>query len=62
VQGSKAKRVAGQILTAGEITAHNTFDNPNVVQPAPFNGAKVTDDGFEAVLPAKSIVVLEIGE
>jgi alpha-N-arabinofuranosidase len=60
VQGLAPKRISGQVLTAGEITAHNTFENASVVQPAAFNGAKVTDGGFEARLPAKSVVVLEI--
>jgi len=30
------------------------------VEPAVFNGAQVTEGGFRATLPAKSIVVLEI--
>ena len=60
VQGFAPKRISGQVLTAGEITAHNTFENASIVQPAAFNDAKVTDGGFEARLPAKSVVVLEI--
>ncbi len=60
VQGFAPKRISGQVLTAGEITAHNTFENGSVVQPAAFNDARVTDDGFEVRLPAKSVVVLEI--
>jgi len=60
LQGLTAKRISGQVLTAGAITAHNTFDKPAVVEPAAFNGAKVTEGGFTATLPAKSIVGLEI--
>jgi len=60
LQGFAAKRISGQVLTAGEITAHNTFDKPGLVEPAAFNGAKVTEGGFTATLPAKSVVVLEI--
>jgi alpha-N-arabinofuranosidase len=60
LQGLTAKRINGQVLTAGEITAHNTFDKPGTVEPAAFNNAKVTEGGFTATLPAKSIVVLEI--
>jgi alpha-N-arabinofuranosidase len=60
LQGLTAKRISGQVLTAGEITAHNTFEKPEVVEPTGFNGAKVTEGGFTATLPAKSIVVLEI--
>jgi alpha-N-arabinofuranosidase len=60
MQGLTAKRISGQILTAGEITAHNTFEKPENVEPGAFNGAKATEGGFTATLPAKSIVVLEI--
>ncbi len=60
LQGATPKRISGQVLTAGEITAHNTFEKPGVVEPAPFRDAKVTDGGFTATLPAKSVVVLEI--
>jgi len=60
VQGFAPKRITGQVLTAGEITAHNTFENASTVQPAPFTDAKIADGGFEARLPAKSVVVLEI--
>ena len=60
LQGLTAKRISGQILTAGEITAHNTFDKPDLVEPVALSGAKVTEGGFTATLPAKSIVVLEI--
>jgi len=60
VQGATPKRITGQILTAAEITAHNTFEKPTVVEPAPFKDAKITEAGFTATLPAKSIVVLEI--
>ncbi len=60
LQDAKAKRISGQILTAGEITAHNTFEKPENVEPAAFTGAKVTEGGFRATVPAKSILVLEI--
>jgi alpha-N-arabinofuranosidase len=60
LQGAAPKRISGQILTAGEITAHNTFDKPGVVEPASFGDARTTEGGFTVKLPAKSIVVLEI--
>lgn len=58
--GTKAKKITGQILTAAEINSHNTFQKPTVVEPAAFTDARVTDAGFTATLPAKSIVVLTI--
>jgi alpha-N-arabinofuranosidase len=51
---------AGRVLTAAAITAHNTFEQPENVKPAAFSGARKTEGGFEAVLPPKSVVVLEL--
>lgn len=45
----------GQLLTADEITAKNTFDAPAVVKPTPFTTSL---DDF--TLPAKSIVVVAL--
>ena len=60
IQGLKAQKVSGRVLTASEITAHNTFEQPGVVKPAEFGGGKVTEKGFTAVLPAKSVVAMEL--
>ena len=40
--------------------AHNTFDQPEQVKPASFTDAKLSEGGFSAKLPAKSVVVLEL--
>ncbi|WBY09540.1 alpha-L-arabinofuranosidase C-terminal domain-containing protein [Sphingomonas sp. 7/4-4] len=49
----------GRILTAPAIDTHNTFDQPNTIQPAVYSarssGGKLTFD-----LPAKSIVVVAV--
>jgi alpha-N-arabinofuranosidase len=58
--GLSAKSVAGRILTAPEMTAHNTFETPNAVQPAVFEGATLESDTLEVKLPAKSVVVLAL--
>jgi len=60
IRGAKATRVSGRVLTAPAINAHNTFDNPQVVKPAPFNDVKLEGDGLTATLPPRSVVVLEI--
>ncbi len=60
LQGAKAWKISGRILTAPEMNAHNTFDQPDAVKPAEFNAFKVTDNGFVTTLPAKSVVVLEV--
>jgi alpha-N-arabinofuranosidase len=60
LQGAKAQTLAGRILTAPEITAHNTFEHPEAVNPSEFTAFRATDTGFVTTLPAKSVVVLEI--
>lgn len=56
----RPQRAAGRVLTAPLITAHNIFQQPHNVEPAEFGDFRLTDDGFHADLPAKSVVALEI--
>ncbi|MHC4842200.1 MAG: alpha-N-arabinofuranosidase [Planctomycetota bacterium] len=60
IRGAKTSKISGQVLTAPEITSHNTFDNPEVVKPSDFSKYNKTENGFETALPARSIVVFEI--
>jgi alpha-N-arabinofuranosidase len=60
LKGAKASRVSGRVLTSDDINAHNTFDNPEAIKPAAFDGAKLKGDELTVTLPAKSVVVLEI--
>ncbi len=58
--GPVAGQVKGEILTAEAMDAHNTFDNPNLVHPVAFDGAKLEGGKLTLSLPAKSVVVLTI--
>lgn len=60
IRGAKVTGISGTVLTAPAINSHNTFDNPGVVKPKALNDVILKGDGFEATLPAKSVVVLEI--
>lgn len=60
LQGATPAKVTGQVLTAAQITAHNTFDQPTNVRPAPFNDAKLTAQALNVQLPPKSVTVLEL--
>jgi|YelNatPaOPRAMG01_1025707.scaffolds.fasta_scaffold02431_4 alpha-N-arabinofuranosidase len=60
IQGAKPTRITGRVLTAPAMTDHNTFDKPDMVKPAPFSTCTITDEGFRATLPAKSVVVLTL--
>ena len=60
LRGTRISRITGRVLTAGAINAHNTFENPEMVRPAEFQGARLTGNGFDVTLPSKSVVVLEL--
>jgi alpha-N-arabinofuranosidase len=60
LQGGKAQKLSGRVLTAPAMNAHNTFDQPDAVKPAEFSAFKITGTGFAVTLPAKSVVVLEV--
>ncbi len=59
-KGATAKTITGRVLTASRDQAHNTFDQPETIKPAPFHDVKPNDTGFSATLPARSVVVLEV--
>jgi alpha-N-arabinofuranosidase len=60
LEGVVAKSVTGRVLTAANMNARNTFDSPNAVQPVAFTGASFANDILTVVLPAKSVVMLEL--
>jgi alpha-N-arabinofuranosidase len=60
IRGTTVSAVSGRILTAGTMSAHNTFDAPTAVQPAPFRGARLAGGRLMIDLPAKSVVALEL--
>jgi alpha-N-arabinofuranosidase len=55
-----AQGVTGQVLTASTMTALNTFDTPNAVAPAAFNGARLNGGTLAVTLPPMSVVMLEL--
>lgn len=60
IAGAALKSVSGRVLTAQEITAHNTFDKPDAVQPAAFDDARLEGANLLVTLPPKSVVVLRL--
>lgn len=60
LKGAKPQGISGRVLTAPAMQAHNTFEKPEEVKPADFKGAELTDQGFKATLPSKSVVVLSL--
>jgi alpha-N-arabinofuranosidase len=60
LRGASATSVTGRILTAKAPDAHNTFEQPNAIRPADFDGVKLSKGSLLVQLPAKSVAVLEI--
>jgi alpha-N-arabinofuranosidase len=60
LRGVKVGGIKGQVLTADEMDAHNTFEQKNRVRPVTFTNFQSTEGGCSMVVPAKSIVVTEI--
>jgi len=58
--GIETVKVSGRVLTADDMTAHNTFDTSEAVKPAAFDDFTLRGDMLTVKLPAKSVVVLEI--
>jgi alpha-N-arabinofuranosidase len=58
--GTAHGSVSGRVLTAPSMTSHNTFADPHAVEPRAFTGATVTGGSLSVVLPAMSVVVLEL--
>ena len=59
-RGADLGNVAGRILTAASMSAHNTFQDPDAVRPVEYRGAAWEGERLKLVLPPKSVAVLEI--
>jgi alpha-N-arabinofuranosidase len=60
LRGLTPTHIAGRVLTAPAINAHNTFEQAEVVKPAAFDDFKLSGSSLTVNLPARSVVVLEI--
>ena len=56
----KVSSVTGRILASATIQDHNTFEEPEKIKPAPFNGASLKANLLNVSLPPFSVVVLEL--
>lgn len=60
IRGADEKSVTGTLLTSSQMNSHNTFENPGEVKPVEFRDVKMAKGQVELLLPARSVVVLEI--
>ena len=59
LDGFAARKVSARIL-AGRMDACNTFDAPETVKPAPFDGVSLTEKGLSFTLPACSAAEITV--
>ena len=60
IDGAAVKSVTGEVLTSAAMNAMNTFENREVVKPAPFSKFKLNGAQLSLTVPAKSVVMLEL--
>jgi alpha-N-arabinofuranosidase len=58
--GAHPERVRGEVLTASNMDARNTFEAPDTIHPVELHGASVKGGAVSVTLPAKSVVVLTL--
>jgi alpha-L-arabinofuranosidase len=61
VAGTKVKGAAGKVLTSATMDAHNTFQNPQAIKPAPFS-ARAAGGKLSIKMPAKAVMVVALEE
>jgi alpha-N-arabinofuranosidase len=61
IRGSaQTSAISGKILTASDMNAHNTFENPEHVKPVEFTGYQANNESLEIELPPMSVVVINV--
>jgi len=62
IAGGAVRNPSAQILTAGAMNSHNTFESPGAVQPEPYDELDADGDTLTLTLPAKAIVMIAMDE
>ena len=60
VSGAKFTNVSGKIVTANKINAYNDFGKKDEVTLTDYTNAKLNKGQLEAVIPAKSVVLIQL--
>ena len=60
IDGGTATTTSGEVLTADQMDAHNSFDNPTSLQPHDIAQVPVTNGSVTLTLPAKSVTVVAL--
>jgi alpha-L-arabinofuranosidase len=59
VTGKAVTGATGRVLTAAAMDAHNTFEQPQAIKPAPYS-AKASGGKLKFSVPAKSVIVVAL--
>ena len=60
LEGMKFTSVSGRILTSAKLQDHNTFEDPDKIEPRPFTGASLKDNTVNLKIPPFSVIVLTL--
>jgi alpha-N-arabinofuranosidase len=60
LDGTAFKQVTGRVLASAHLQDYNSFENPNKISPAVFNGAGLKGNTLQVNLPPASVVMLEL--
>jgi alpha-N-arabinofuranosidase len=60
LQGGNFKTVGGRILASAKLQDYNSFEAPDKIKPAPFQGAALKGKSLMVKMPPFSVVVLEL--
>jgi len=55
-----AQTTSGRILRSDKLQDYNSFNNPNKIKPAAFNGVNKNGNNLVVKMPPFSVVVLEL--
>jgi len=60
IEGARFATVTGRILTSSKLQNYNSFDEPDKIKPATFDGAELKANKLIVKLPPFSVVILEL--
>ena len=60
VASSRITKISGRILTGPSMNTHNSFEEPETIEPTTFESIQPAMKGFMTELPSKSIVTITI--
>ncbi|OGU24926.1 MAG: hypothetical protein A2X66_03875 [Ignavibacteria bacterium GWA2_54_16] len=60
IRGASATTATGKIVTAQDLSSHNSVESPNNVVTKKFEGQSIRNNVLTVRLPAKSVAAIEL--